>query len=76
MHPLVSDLSNLKDAELDAKIAELSNKYFMVQNPDVKNQIVMLLDSYREELGKRRQAAMSKMMNNRDKGLDKLINVS
>ena len=76
MHPLVNDLSGLKDAELEAKINDLTRKYFMSYNPGVQAQMVAVLDSYKEELDKRRRAEYDKMMNNRDKGLDKLINVS
>jgi hypothetical protein len=76
MHPLVNDLSGLKDAELEAKINDLTRKYFMSYNPGVQAQMVAVLDSYKEELDKRRRAEYDKMMNNRDKGLDKLINIS
>lgn len=76
MHPLVDDLSSLKDGELEAKINELTRKYFMVRNPGVQAQMVAILDSYKEELSKRRQRDYENMMNNRDKGLDKLINVN
>ena len=48
----------------------------MAINPGVKAQIASLLEVYREEMGKRQQAALNKMMANRDKGLDKLINVN
>jgi hypothetical protein len=76
MHPLVGSLSGLKDAELETKINDLTRKYFTVVNFDVQQQIAMLLDTYKEELNNRRAAEYEKMMNNRDKGLDKLINVS
>lgn len=76
MHPLVDSLSSLKEGELETKINELTKKYFMARNPGVQAQIAALLDSYKEELGNRRQAEYEKMMNNRDKGLDKLINVN
>lgn len=76
MHPLISDLSSLKDQELENKINELTRKYFISHNQEVQNQIVMVMDTYKEELAKRRAAEYNKMMNNRDKGLDKLINVS
>ena len=76
MHPLVNDLSGLKDAELEAKINDLTRKYFMSYNTGVQAQMVAVLDSYKEELDKRRRAEYDKMMNNRDKGLDKLINIS
>lgn len=76
MHPLIGDLSVMKDAELENKINDLTRKYFSVQNFEVQRQIVMVLDTYKEELANRRSAEYNKMMNNRDKGLDKLINVS
>jgi hypothetical protein len=76
MHPLVTDLSTIKDPELESKINELTRKYFMSHNPGIQAQIVAVLDSYKEELDKRRRLDYEKMMNTRDKGLDKLINVS
>jgi hypothetical protein len=76
MHPLVNNLAGLKDAEIEAKINDLSNKYFMTANTGVKAQIAAMLESYKQELGQRRQAEWQKLMENRDKGLDKLINVS
>jgi hypothetical protein len=76
MHPLVGDLSALKDAELDLKIQDLTKKYFQSINQDVRNQIVNLLETYKEEASKRRAKALQSMMDNRDKGLDKLININ
>lgn len=75
MHPLVGDLSSLKEGELESKINELSKKYFSTYNIGVQQQIAAVLDTYKEELGNRRQRDYEKMMNSRDKGLDKLINV-
>lgn len=75
MHPLAGDFSSLKDNELETKAGELTKKYFQTHNPAVQKQIAMLLDSYNEEIKKRRQAALEKMMQNRDKSLDKLINI-
>jgi hypothetical protein len=76
MHPLAGDLAKLKDAEIETKISDLTKKYFQVQNTGVKAQIAALLEDYRSEMTKRQQAAWAKMMENRDKSLDKLINVS
>jgi hypothetical protein len=76
MHPLVGDLSALKDGEVEAKISELTRKYFASFNPELKNQIAMVLDTYREEMAKRQQRAYEKMMSNRNKDLDKLIKVN
>jgi hypothetical protein len=76
MHPLVGDLTVLKDAELELKINDLTKKYFSTNNFELQQQIASVLDSYKEEMGKRQAAAYSKMMSNtRNKDLDKLINV-
>lgn len=76
MHPLVGDLTSIKDSELELKISELTKKYFSTHNFELQQQITMVLDSYKEELAKRQQAAYEKMMNNRNKDLDKLININ
>jgi hypothetical protein len=76
MHPLIDDLSKLKDGELEAKINDLTRKYFMVRNPGVQAQMVSMLDSYKYELDLRRRREYENMVNNRDKGLDKLININ
>ena len=76
MHPLVTDLNSMKDPELESKINDLTRKYFMTYNPGIQAQIVAVLDSYKEELDKRRRADYEKMMNTRNKDLDKLIKVS
>lgn len=75
MHPLINDLSDLKDNDLENKINELSRKYFSTYNTQVREQIVMVLDSYKEELNNRRLREYEKMVNSRNKDLDKLINV-
>jgi hypothetical protein len=74
-HPLIDDLSGLTDTEVEEKISELSKKYFRVPAPDMKNQIVIVLDIYKEELAKRRAARWKKEYERRNKDLDKLINI-
>ncbi len=76
MHPLVHGLESIKDNELEEKISNLTRKYFATHNFELQQQIVMVLDSYKAELAKRQQVAYEKMMNSRNKDLDKLINVS
>lgn len=76
MHPLISDFSNLKNADIEAKINDLTKKYFMTSNAGVQCQISAMLDSYKEELGRRQADEWNKVMESRNKGLDKLINVS
>ena len=76
MHPLAGDLCDLKDSEVESKISDLTNKYFMTNNFTVKNQIANLLEDYKQEMSKRRAIQLEKLMANRDKSLDKLIKVS
>lgn len=76
MHPLVDNLSALKTSELENKINELTRKYFATHNFQVQQQIVMVLESYKSEMSRRQQADYEKMINSRNKDLDKLINVS
>lgn len=76
MHPLINDLTHFKDSEVESKISELTRKYFAAQNPELRNQISMVLDDYRQEMAKRQQAAYEKMMSARNKDLDKLIKVN
>lgn len=75
MHPLLGDLSNLKDSEIENKIEDLTKKYWMTYNPDVKMQIAVVLESYREELINRR---LRVQQNNQktDIDLDSLIKVN
>lgn len=75
MHPLVDNLTSLKDSELENKITELTRKYFVTNNGQLQQQIVMVLETYKEELAKRQREAYEKMMQTRNKDLDKLIKV-
>lgn len=75
LHPLAEDYTQLKDTELEAKIQDLSRKYFMANNPSVKQQIAIFLDIYRNEMSARRAKQIQQLYQKRDKDLDKLINV-
>jgi hypothetical protein len=76
MHPLLYNLSELKTTELETKINDLTKKYFMTSNYELQNQITSMLDAYKEELSNRQREEWNKVMESRNKGLDKLINVS
>lgn len=76
IHPLAEDFSQLKDAEVETRLQDLSKKYWMTNNPHVRQQMSVLIGLYREELSMRRQKVLQQQYQNRDKGLDKLINVS
>ena len=76
IHPLAEDFSQLKDADIEQKVQDLSKKYWMVSNPAVKQQISLLLDMYKTELGARRAKLVQQEYQKRDKDLDNLIKVS
>jgi hypothetical protein len=73
MHPLVTDLENLKDSELSARISDLTKKYYMTRNPDVQWQIAGVLDDLRLEMRNRSAKQMQETMKNSNKNLDSLI---
>ena len=75
IHPLTEDYSQLKDVEIEAKIQDLSRKYFMSNNPYLRQQISTFLEIYRNELSARRAKQIEQLYQKRDKDLDKLINV-
>ena len=75
MHPLAEDFSQLKDTEIETRVSELSKKYQQTSNSSIQSQISMFLDLYNEELKSRRAKMWQQQYQNRDKGLDKLINV-
>jgi hypothetical protein len=76
MHPLVEDLSSLKDNEIESKILDLSKKYWMSRNPDLQFQIKLLLDQYNEELRVRRSKLFQQQNETRHQDLDKLIKIN
>jgi|688.fasta_scaffold00012_8 hypothetical protein len=76
MHPLVDDLADLKDPELENKILDLSKKYWQTRNSNVQHQIRMLLDVYNDELRNRRSKLLQQQLENRNQDLDKLIKVN
>ena len=76
IHPLAEDFSELKDGEIEVKVQELTRKFFMTHNPQVQKQISLFLDLYQEELRFRRAKLWQQQYQNRDQGLDKLINVN
>ena len=76
INPLVDNLSELKDSELESKIQDLSKKYWMVNNPNIRNQIGLFIDMHREDLKSRQARAWEQQNQKRNKDLDNLIQVS
>lgn len=76
INPLVDSLSHLKDSEVENKIQELSKKYWLTHNPDMKYQISLFIDMYREELKARQAKLWEEQNQKRNKDLDNLIQVN
>lgn len=76
INPLLENLENLKDSEIESKIQDLSKKYWMAGNPNVKMQIANLLDIYKQEISVRKAKAWEQQYQKRNKDLDDLIQVN
>ena len=77
-NPLVDNFNQLNDSEVEDKLTELARKYWMTRNPEVQQQITVLMDMYRIELTTRRaiQQQKQKDQDNGENSLDNLINIS
>ena len=73
-HPLVDNLEDLSDNDLEVRIASLHKKYWMTSNPQARDKMTIILDDLKYELNRRIRA--EKSIQNDDKNLDNLINIS
>jgi hypothetical protein len=77
-HPLMDPVTRLKDADLEARIVDLSKKYFIAAksgNSDLTHQILLALESHKEEQHRRRKEANAELLKKQDKDLGDLINI-
>lgn len=79
-NPLISDPKDIKDADLDSKIADLNKKYLIAArsgNGYMCEQILTIVEQYKEEQ-KRRFAEKNKEVTVKDqtRNLDNLININ
>ena len=76
-HPHEQEIKNYTDAQLEQKLLKLNQMYFMTDNQDIRQQMILLIDGYKLELEARRAAARLKQEEDQgDNPLDDLINVS
>jgi hypothetical protein len=76
-NPLVDSFESLTDAEVENSLRTLSQRYFQTRNPQLQEQISVMVEMYREEMRARNaKAQLKQMQNNGESGLDNLINVS
>jgi hypothetical protein len=77
-HPLLEDLTQIKDADLENRMSDLNKKYNIALrsgNGALAQQVAMIIEALRDE-GTRRQAeATKKLLQKQNKDLDDLINV-
>lgn len=76
--PLITDLSNYNNLQLEERIIDLQRKYFQTQNAQVQQQIVTTLEIYKQEISVRQAIASQrqKEQQNGKSDLDGLINIS
>jgi hypothetical protein len=75
MHPLAGDLTQMSDEELLKKLNELYDKIrasYRFSDPTIIQQLYMLLDSYKNEQGRRAQVAQEKFAQNNKKLVDRI----
>jgi len=73
-HPLIDDLSELKDQDVENKLIELNKKYYAASrlgSTDLLTQLSTAITIYREELSKR----YARKLKQADDDLGQLINV-
>ena len=79
LNPFVDDLSDISTNDLSDKINDLSKKYFMTTNPEVQNQIRVVLEMYRAEAVTRQAKETLNQSSDNENGensLDNLLNIS
>lgn len=71
------DLEQYSDAQLEEKISKLNKVYFVTDNDEIRQQIILSLDTLKLELESRRARQRQQLLqDSEDNGLDDLINVS
>ena len=77
-NPLLGNPADLKDADLEARINELTRKYTIAARTGMNQvlpQLAIALNLYREELTKRGQESLKTTARKANGNLDDLINV-
>lgn len=78
-HPLLNNLTELKDLDIENKISELGRKYSVAArsgNSGLCSQILIVLEEFKAEQQRRLLARSKISVKNQDKDLDDLINVN
>ena len=77
IHPHEHEIKNYTDAQLEQKLLKLNQMYFMTENQEMRQQMILLIDGYKLEIEARQVAAKLKAQEDAGENpLDDLINVS
>jgi len=77
-HPFESDLTQLKDSEIEDKILELNRKYYQAYRlgkPELLTQLTTFVTIYKQEMSRRYIEKTKSSRGQMDDDLDQLINV-
>ena len=75
-HPLLENLTVLSEADLQDRLSSISTKYWQTQNPDVRSQMMVIIDELKYELRLRSSKPVENSEDNGNNSLDNLINIS
>lgn len=75
-NPLLDNLADMSESDLEARLSDLSRKYFMSSNPNVQQQLQIAIEQFKQELYVRQEQNRLKEQNNDENDLDNLINIS
>jgi hypothetical protein len=70
------DLSKLTESQIEQKLLRLNSIYFMTDNDAVRQQMILLMDTYKLDLEERRVAAKRKQQEQGKDDLDDLIKIN
>lgn len=76
IHPGLNNIAEFSDRQLEEKLLKLNSVYFVTENPEVRQQILLIIDSFKLELEARRAHAKLEQESKGKDDLDKLINIS
>jgi len=68
-HPLVNNLQSLSDKKLYEQLQDLTQKYWMTNNPAMQSQIALIVDDIKWEVDRRKRD------NTNNNDVDNLIKV-
>jgi len=75
MHPGLENLKELTDVQIEQKLSKLNSIYFITDNDSVRQQMILLMDTFKLELEERRIRAKIKREQDGKDDLDNLIRV-